>query len=384
MSSQSSSAVEVTPLPREAGSKVNFGASITGVNLNDLDDGSFEKIREAIYVHNVVVVKGQHDLLPTKQFELVHRLDPDAPAEHGFRTTEQGKKSTGILAKLKWYTIPGTAGVQLIGQGYQGDDHFGLKGITMNGVGHASFHADLLSEEDLAKGDTRFGIFHFDGIIYGSYPSRVTTLRSIRVPKGPLLTVRWDDGSGRTMKAQPGATAFISNSQLYGLLTDEEKKLVENSYWEPAPHPFSWTEGRKARSTGLGIAPGGQVLDLDKLPPWTPEKVFCFPMVWMNPVTGERGFQVRSEVVRKIYLRHSPFEEPHVIDDLEYIRNWLNNILDRIMAPEYVSIPAVEEGDVVMFNNWGVIHSAIECPASYGVRTGEYGRLFGEYSADNS
>lgn len=54
-------------------------------------------IREAIYVHKVVIVKGQRNLLPIKQFELVHRLDPDAEAVHGFATKDVTDETTGVL-----------------------------------------------------------------------------------------------------------------------------------------------------------------------------------------------------------------------------------------------------------------------------------------------
>ncbi|KAL4864065.1 hypothetical protein BDV12DRAFT_205958 [Aspergillus spectabilis] len=368
MAIQPATQIKVIPHKHDPNSKVNFGATITGCDLNHLDEASFEAIRNAIYVHSVVIIKGQQDLLPINQFNFVHRMDPGAPAEHGWGTSKEAQENTGITGKLKWYTIPGTPAVQMFGHGYQGDDHFGLKGITVQGTSHEHYHADILPREHLARGDSRFVVFHYDGIIYGAHPSRVTTLRSIAVPKGPPLTIRWDDGSGRRMKAQPGATAFYSNTQLYSLLTPEEKSLVDNSYWEIAPHPFLWTGNGKVRSKGVGLV-SSKKLDLEQLPPWTPDKVYKYPMVWVNPVTREKGFQVRAEAVHKLYLKSTPSMEELVVDDPEQIRTWLNNILDRIITPEYISIPSVEEGDVVAWNNWGVMHSATEYPESYGIRT---------------
>jgi hypothetical protein len=99
----------------------------------------------------------------------------------------------------------------------------------MKGVRYESYHADVLLKEDLDRGDTRSVVFHYDGIVYGAHPSRVTTLRCVRVPKGPPLTIRWDDASGRTMKAQPGGTAFYSNAPLYSPLTPEEKTLADST-----------------------------------------------------------------------------------------------------------------------------------------------------------
>lgn len=84
---------------------------------------------------------------------------------------------------------------------------------------------------------------------------------------------------------------------------------------------------------------------------WEPEKVFKFPMVWVNPVTGVRCFQILPDVVRKLYLKSGPDAEERVLED-DDVRVWLNKILDRICKPKYILIPEYEEGDVVMFNNW--------------------------------
>lgn len=252
-----------------------------------------------------------------------------------------------------WYSVPGAQAVQIVGNGYQGDDHFGLKAITLTATGHTKFHHEPLPKENLDKGESRFGYFHYDGIVYGAHPSRVTSLRCIREPKGPDVTVRWDDGTGRTIKAKAGNTAFVSCQQLYQLLTEDEKRLAENSSWEAAPHPFVWVGERKFRNSGLGMAsPGALPVALDALPAWEQAKVYRYPMVWLNPVTGEKGLMILPDVVAKLYKKASPDAEEEVVDDIDEISRWLNGILDRIGTPEYVVVPRYEEGDIVMWNNW--------------------------------
>lgn len=253
---------------------------------------------------------------------------------------------------VTWLPVPDALGVQMMGRGYQGEDHYGLKDVTLRTLTHRTSHCTPLSVEEMEMGNTRFESFHFDGSIYGAYPSRVTALRCIKSPKGPDLTVRWDDGTGRTMKAKPGCTAFIDSAELYNLLTDEEKKLADHSRWEPAPHPYTWHGTRKLRSCGYGVEAEGEAVALDKLPEWTSDKIHQYPMVWVNPVTGVRSFQILPDVVRKLYLKSSPNEQEREVEDGEEIRGWLNNILDRICKPEYVNIPRYDEGDIVMWNNW--------------------------------
>ncbi|KAJ5207578.1 Taurine catabolism dioxygenase TauD/TfdA [Penicillium cf. viridicatum] len=335
------SQAEVIPLPQGAQSDANFGATITGIDLNNLSDQDFQVVRNAIYTHKVVIVKGQAGLAPLKQFQFVHRLDPDAEGVHGFDTKDVTDETIGVLGS-KFKTIPGSVGVTIVGQGYQGDDHYGLKDITANSAKHFHAHVEPLTTEDLENGQTRFGAFHFDGVIYGSNTSRVTTLRCVRAPKGPDLTIRWDDGSGQTMAAKPGLTAFIDSAQIYEMLTDEEKTTADNSHWAPAPQPYT------------SMAPGGETVPLDKLPAWVPEKGFKFPMVWVNPVTGARSFQILPDVVQKLYFKSGSDAEERVVEDNDEVRVWLNNILDRICKPN-ILIPEYEEGDVVMFNNWAVL-----------------------------
>lgn len=105
------------------------------------------------------------------------------------------------------------------------------------------------------------------------------------------------------MRCQPGSTAFISSAQLYNALTDEEKKAADRSFWEPAPYPFAWSGTRKCRSNGLGLAPGGKTIPPDELPDWTSDKVFKYPMVWLNPVSGGNVSKSWPKLYAKSTLR---------------------------------------------------------------------------------
>lgn len=227
-----------------------------------------------------------------------------------------------------------------------------MKDVTVPPLTHYDLHGSVLSQEEIASGQTRFFGWHLDGILYDSYPSRVTALRCIQAPKGPDLTIRWDDGSCLTMPTKPGRTAFVSGIQLYDLLSREDQMLADHSRWEAAPHPFVWRGTRKQRTTGMGLEKGGEVVPLDKLPAWTPDKVQCYPMVWVNERTGEKALQIMPTCVRKLHLRSSFDEEERVEEDLEKIRLLLNRWMDKIIQPEYIYFPPNEEGDVAIWNNY--------------------------------
>lgn len=92
-------------------------------------------------------------------------------------------------------------------------------------------------------------------------------------------------------------------------------------------------------------------------------------MVWINPVTGEKAFQVHGICARKLFIRSSPTEEPRIIEDLVEIRKLLKTIQERVLKPEYILIPSLEEGDIVMWANYQMFHTAIDYPDWFGPRT---------------
>ena len=166
--------------------------------------------------------------------------------------------------------IPGAENVRLIGKGYQGADHYGIRDLTLEGLTHYKLHAFPPPKDDLEAGYSRFQRWHMDAPLYENDPAYFTTLRAIKLPKGPDLTIRWDDNSGFSMKTKPGRTAFFSTSQLYNLLTEEEKVLVDNSSVEYAPRPYLWTENCRGHSNGMGLVNQGKEKKLEELPEYNP------------------------------------------------------------------------------------------------------------------
>ena len=92
-----------------------------------------------------------------------------------------------------------------------------------------------------------------DAPLYEREPPHYTALRCVKAPVGPELTVNWDDGSGLSMKTKPGLTGFWSSTQLYDLLSDEEKMMADNSWVEYAPFPYKFIENCKGNANGLGL-----------------------------------------------------------------------------------------------------------------------------------
>ncbi|KXS98168.1 hypothetical protein AC578_6423 [Pseudocercospora eumusae] len=358
---------EIEKSPKE---QYNFGAIITGLDLNNISDADVKHLRDAIWTHKVVVVKGQHNLDPKKQWELVTRFDPDAEQVHSHGDIKTFQNKGGMLDKRREvYGIPGAENVRLIGKGYQGKDHYGLRDLDVRGLSH-DFHLKELPEEDFKAGNTRFQRWHIDAPLYDRDPAWFTTLRCIKQPKGPDVTINWDDGSGYSLKSKPGRTAFFSSSQLYEMLTPEEQQMADHSWVEYFPYPYMAIENCKGNANGLGLEIEGKEHRIEEMGEYEESKVKRYPFVWVNPVTGEKAFQVHGICARKLYIRNGPNQEAKVIDSIPEIRQFLSDIQLRILKPQYVCMAPVEEGDVAMWDNYGLFHSAVDYPLEeYGPRT---------------
>ncbi len=77
-------------------------------------------------------------------------------------------------------------------------------------------------------------------------------------------------------------------------------------------------------------------------------------MAWQNPVTGQFALQIHPSTVHKIHLKDGT-----VIDDLERVREIVHELQRPGIAPELVYAHDWEEGDLVLFNNHGVLHSVV-------------------------
>jgi alpha-ketoglutarate-dependent taurine dioxygenase len=244
-----------------------------------------------------------------------------------------------------------------------------LKNVTVHkGLSH-DFHAKHLPLDEFNNGHTRFQRWHIDAPLYAREPAWFTTLRCVKRPTSPSVTIHWDDESGHKLETEPGLTAFFSNVQTYDFMSDKERKMADNSWVEYAPFPYMWIGDCKGNSNGLGLTSEGKEKKIEDLGEINPKDIKTYPMVWVNPVTGEKAFMVHGICARKLFIRSSPEETPTIIEDVVKIREFLKGIQERVLKPEYIMIPKLEEGDIVMWANYQVFHSAVDYPQAYGSRT---------------
>ncbi|KAJ0383512.1 hypothetical protein COL922a_010329 [Colletotrichum nupharicola] len=204
---------------------------------------------------------------PIKQWELVTRLDPNAGPQNPELFMKDFHPDGGGILKARGVTgVPSAENVHVIGKGFLGEDHYGLKNLNITKSFSYENHHPTLPKEELENGHTRFQGWHFDAPLYSRDPPIFTAFRVIKLPKGPDVNIAWDNGSGLSMRSPPGLTPFFCCSQLYEeLLTEEEREIVDNSWVEYAALPYEWNRNCKMFPTGLGIVSQGKELSDSEL-----------------------------------------------------------------------------------------------------------------------
>ncbi|KAF7966412.1 hypothetical protein HWV62_1881 [Athelia sp. TMB] len=361
-------AIELVPLPlpksADASKFSEFGREVKNVDPGTLSPEQFKEIEELLYKHDALLFRGV-DLTPEQQYKLVKSFDPLSESYgHGNNKTGNEKKSI-LHPDLK--TIPRQPQVQLIGNGTV-YDHEGLSEAMLKHPSHTTFHKSRISEEDSAKGITRFYRWHIDAALYELAPPKVTALYGIKVPQGPPQTCRYDDGTGDELQVPLGTTAFVSGKTMFDILPAELKSLAVRTRVKFAPHCFVWMAPAHAHSTGLALETEGLELPYDELPPWDESKVVTLPMCWKNPVTGNLHVEVAPCGAAELIIDPLPaganregavHPDGAHIKDLKEVRETLYKIQRPGIAPNLVYPHDWSEKDLVLFHNRGVLHTVV-------------------------
>ncbi|KAL2061289.1 hypothetical protein VTL71DRAFT_7562 [Oculimacula yallundae] len=342
-------ALEIRPLQApNPTSAVDFGVEIYNADLENLSEADFQIIRNALYNSHVVVLKNQNTLSAKAQYELTKRFDPTSES-YGHGKTLDAKRSI-LHPDLK--TIPHQPQVQVIGNGTY-EEYEALKNIKLVHPHHKTFHkTPIPAEEDLDF--TRFYRWHIDAALYALNPPKVTSLIAIKVPAGRRQTLRYDDGTGEEMDVPLGTTAFVSGQNMYNILSEADKEFVRTAKVEYAPHPYIWMSPAKSRSDGLGMVSENTELPLSELPPVDEKAIKILPMCWKNPLTGNLALQIHPSAIKAIHLPNG-----EVMSDLQEVRELVHRLQRPAISPQHVYPHDWEEGDCVLFNNQGVLHSVV-------------------------
>jgi alpha-ketoglutarate-dependent taurine dioxygenase len=346
-----SSGIAISPIPKPSpSSTIDFGAILANVDCETLSDADFATIREALYTHHVVCIKSHSNLSPRAQAELTRRFDPAAQS-YGHGKTLDAKKSI-LHPDLK--TIPHQPEVQVIGNGFI-PEYEGLQNINLKHPHHKTFHkTPIPAADDLEF--TRFYRWHIDAALYDLNPPMVTSLLAVQLPASRTQTLLYSEDStcSQSLPVPLGTTAFVSGYRMFDLLSPAQQSFALTSKIEYAAHPYIWMSGARSRADGLGLLSEGRELSAEQLPAIDQSKIQILPMAWQNPVTGQFALQIHPSAICKIHTA-----DGSVIDDLAEVREIVHQMQRPGIAPELVYPHDWEEGDLVLFNNQGVLHSVV-------------------------
>lgn len=141
---------------------------------------------------------------------------------------------------------------------------------------------------------------------------------------------------------------------MYEMLSEEDKEFVRGAKVEYAPHPYIWMSPASSRSDGLGMVSDGLELPLSELPPIDEKDIKILPMCWKNPLTGKLALQIHPSAIKAVHLPNG-----EVVSDLKEARELVHRLQRPAIAKEHVYPHDWEEGDCVLFNNQGVLHSVV-------------------------
>ncbi|CAO3701342.1 unnamed protein product [Rhizopus stolonifer] len=165
-------------IPNAKQSGVDFGAFVNDLDLETITSEDFEKLFEAVYTHQVIIVRNQGHVTPKTQYELTKRFDPQNIDQYGHGSMHRSSES--IIAR-DISPLPIQPQVQLLGHGNV-KDHCGVDQRKLTHPSHTVFHQSVLTQEQMDAGYTRFYRWHMDAALYKLNPPKVTTLFGLKNP----------------------------------------------------------------------------------------------------------------------------------------------------------------------------------------------------------
>jgi alpha-ketoglutarate-dependent taurine dioxygenase len=330
-----------------------FGATITDFDCAIPNKNAADEIRLALHHHQLMVIPNQQHLTPQQEVAFYRSIDISGLTVWRDQTNnpwEVFKIAQGNKAGT--YQMPEEPGVLVLGKGEI--DHYGLK-VTLGGDRDA--YGKDQGSQVLGGGALQW---HIDGTFYEYAPCYYTQMRCIEAPAGSGHWLSYDDETENKLWCEAGSTAFASGRLAHDLLPPDSQQLCLHTRVHYASRPFETTYELGNSSNGLRItdhAAEQRYSSGEDIPGATIDDPLSqiYPLIWTCPVTKQ----------------HALMPHPRCMHALEQITETGNNFLGVIesrlqveawmcpaIAPELVYVHAWKPGDLVIWNNRSIWHSA--------------------------
>ena len=376
--------VVVEPL----GAPTPFGATVSGVDLSapaSISAADWSAIDAAFAAHSVLVFRGQPpSLAPAAELAFAYHFTPAATSTwRDQRTNPWERYKAERMGGAGTYQLPEHPEILVLGNGELAVAHHGLPAGTRLGGARRAYGADAGSQV-LGGGSLQW---HIDGAFYEKHPPRCSHMFCVESPLGaggggplgtgggPLLTrdVAFGDGTGEALRCPLGSTAFCSMRVAYDGLAAADRLAVEGATVHYIRHPF--LAMRDAGTTPNGLVPVVVVAEAvaaeakeeeegakegasdggEALPEYitaSESALTSLPMVWSHPTTGRRALMVHTRCMGSITLRDG------TVLGAQAARDWCERLMRPAIRPALCYAHPWRAGDLIIWDNHAVLHSA--------------------------
>ena len=332
--------------------------SLFGANVADFDCAApgtdeIDEIRLALHQHQLLVFPNQQHLTPQHEVAFYRSIDINGLTIWRDQTNnpwEVYKVAQGNKAGT--YQIPEEPGVLVLGKGEI--DHHGLR-VTLGGDREA--YGKDQGSQVLGGGALQW---HIDGTFYEHAPCHYTQMRCIEAPTGSGHWLSYDDETEGKLWCEAGSTAFASGRIAFDKLPPDSQELYLHTRVHYASHPFETNYALGNSSNGLrAIDPAAEerYLQGDDIPGSAIDDPLAqvYPLVWTCPVTNQQALMPHPRCLHALeqYTKDGSFFLG-VIESRFQVEAWMRPAI----APEYVYVHAWQPGDLVIWNNRSMWHSA--------------------------
>ena len=326
-----------------------FGARVEEFDCAGIDATTAGSLREALHEHQLLIFSGQGHLQPGEEVAFCRAIDingTDVWRDQRNNPWEVFKVEQGNQAGT--YQLPDEPAVLVLGKGEI--DHFGLQ-VTLGGDRDA--YGDDQGSQVLGGGALQW---HIDGPFYQFHPCHYTQMRCIEAPSGSGHWLDYGDGSDDRLWCAAGSTAFASGRIAYDRLSEESRNLCRQIRVHYASHPFQTNYALGNSANGLRTideraeadyaagqdTPGAAVDDPAAL---------VYPLVWQCPVTGKPALMPHPRCMQTLEIDGRFLG---VVEARHQVEKWMRPGIN----PDSVYVHAWRAGDLVLWNNRSVWHSA--------------------------
>jgi len=330
-----------------------FGATITDFDCAIPNKNAADEIRLALHHHQLLVIPNQQHLTPQQEVAFYRSIDISGLTIWRDQTNnpwEVFKVAQGNKAGT--YQIPEEPGVLVLGKGEI--DHYGLK-VTLGGDRDA--YGKDQGSQVLGGGALQW---HIDGTFYEYAPCYYTQMRCIEAPTGSGHWLSYDDETEDKLWCEAGSTAFASGRLAYDMLPPDSQQLCLQTRVHYASRPFETTYELGNNSIGLRIidhAAEQRYSSGEDIPGATIDDPLAqiYPLIWTCPVTKRHALMPHP---RCMHVLEQSTEAGNfflgVIESRLQVEAWMCPAI----APGLVYVHAWQPGDLVIWDNRSIWHSA--------------------------